>query len=68
MRDEFVALASVGCAAELRTDWLYVSWAISFICVPEGPHGSLDVASRTFACTSEYPVDPDQPLSRALLD
>jgi hypothetical protein len=42
------------------TDWLYVSWAISFICVPEGPHGSFEVASRTFACTSEYPEESSQ--------
>ena len=36
-----------------RTNWLYVIWAISFIWVPEGPQGSLEVASRTFAWTSE---------------
>jgi hypothetical protein len=33
--------------APLITHWLYVSWAISFICVPEGPQGSFDVAWRT---------------------
>jgi hypothetical protein len=27
-----------------------VSCAISFICVPDGPHGSFDVASRTLVC------------------
>lgn len=34
--------------ADFSTHWLYVNWAISFIWVPEGPQGSLDVASRTF--------------------
>lgn len=32
-----------------KTYWLYVSWAISFICVPDGPQGSFEVASLTFA-------------------
>lgn len=34
---------------------LKVSWAISFIKVPLGPQGSLEVASRTLICTSLKP-------------
>lgn len=37
----------------LETYWLYVSAAISLIWVPEGPHASFEVASRTLVCTSE---------------
>jgi hypothetical protein len=36
-------------------NWLYVSCAISFIWVPDGPQGSFEVASRTLAWVSEYP-------------
>lgn len=35
---------------DIITHWLYVICAISFICVPDGPHASLDVASRTLVC------------------
>lgn len=33
-----------------------VSWAISAISVPEGPHASLEVQDRTLRCASEYPL------------
>lgn len=40
----------------IKSCWLNVACASSFICVPEGPKGSLLVAARTFVCISEYPL------------